>query len=147
VETPSAVCLIDELAKESDFFSIGSNDLLQYTVVADRGNRAVTHPHDRWHPALWRQMATIIRAGHRARIPVAICGEIATDPQVVPVLLGMGIDSLSCHPNSVPKIKSIVRSIRRSDARTFSDRFMRSSTLDQARQLALGFARRYGIKS
>ncbi len=146
VETPSSVCMIEELAEASDFLSIGSNDLLQYTVVADRGNRAVTHPNDRWHPALWRQMATVIKAGHRARRPVAICGEIATDPQVVPILLGLGIDSLSCHPNSIPKIKSIIRNSRYSDARKLVERFLETPTLEQGRQLALRFAGQHGIK-
>ncbi|MBI5866771.1 MAG: phosphoenolpyruvate--protein phosphotransferase [candidate division Zixibacteria bacterium] len=146
VETPSSVCMIEELAEASDFLSIGSNDLLQYTVVADRGNRAVTHPNDRWHPALWRQMAAVIKAGHRARRPVAICGEIATDPQVVPILLGLGIDSLSCHPNSIPKIKSIIRNLRYADARKLVERFLESATLEQGRQLALRFAGQHGIR-
>jgi len=146
VETPSAVCMIDELARTADFLSIGSNDLLQYTVVADRGNRAVARPTDRWHPALWRQIASVVKAGHRARRPVAICGEIATDPQVVPILLGLGIDSLSCHPNSIPKIKSIIRSLHYSDSRVIVDRFMRMSSLEKSRQLALRFAGQQGIK-
>jgi phosphotransferase system enzyme I (PtsI) len=146
IETPASVCMIDELAKASDFLSIGSNDLLQYTVVADRGNRAVSHPHDRWHPALWRQIAAVIKAGHKFRRPVAICGEIATDPQVAPILLGLGIDSLSCHPNSIPKIKSIIRSLRYSDAREFVDRFVRISSLEKGRDAAMRFAGRHGIK-
>jgi phosphoenolpyruvate-protein phosphotransferase (PTS system enzyme I) len=146
VETPSAVCMIEELAEAADFLSIGSNDLLQYTVVADRGNAAVAHPRDRWHPALWRQIALVVKTGHRAGRPVGVCGEIATDPQVVPILLGLGVDSLSCHPNSIPKIKSIVRSLHYTDARAAVDRIIHMASVEKSRQVAMQFARRHGIK-
>jgi phosphotransferase system enzyme I (PtsI) len=115
IETPAAVSLAPELANEADFFSIGTNDLLQYTTAADRGNPRLSHLHSHWHPALWRQIAVIVRAGHDAGIPVGVCGEVAGDPLALPALLGLKVDSISSHPNSIPRLKSLVRRMRLDD--------------------------------
>ncbi|GAB4314507.1 MAG: phosphoenolpyruvate--protein phosphotransferase [Candidatus Zixiibacteriota bacterium] len=111
VETPSAVYLADELAEHAQFFSIGSNDLIQYTLAVDRGNADVAHANQKWHPALWRQIRLVIEAGQKANRPVGLCGELANEPLATPFLLGMGIDSISCHPNSVPRLKDLIRSL------------------------------------
>ncbi len=146
VETPSAVCMIDELARAADFLSIGSNDLLQYTLAIDRGNSSVSHPSDSWHPALWRQIASVIKAGHRAKKPVSVCGEIATNRMMIPILLGLGIDSLSCHPNSVPVIKSMIRSVRYAELKLAAREFLTLASELDARGFAYDLARRLGIR-
>lgn len=117
VETPSAVSLAPELARHAEFFSVGTNDLLQYTIAVDRGNPAVTRPDDKWHPALWRQLHQIVKAGHAAKRHVSVCGEIANDPKAIPFLIGLGLDALSCHPNFVPPVKALIRSLSFADVK------------------------------
>lgn len=117
VETPAAVQMADELAELAEFFSVGTNDLVQYTTAVDRGNPRLRAMQHYWHPSLWRQLNTIVRAGHRARIPVGICGELAGEPLAVSALIGLGFDSLSFHPNSIPRIKALVRSVSYADCR------------------------------
>ncbi|HUU45892.1 MAG TPA: putative PEP-binding protein, partial [Acidobacteriota bacterium] len=111
IETPAAVALAEELAAEADFLSIGSNDLIQYTMVVDRTNPRLGSLFNHWHPALWRQIATVIDAARKHDVPVAVCGEMASDPLTVPALIGLGLQAISTHPNSIPKIKSLIRSV------------------------------------
>lgn len=117
VETPAAVSLAADLVRHVDFFSIGTNDLLQYTLATDRANPHVARPGEFWHPALWRQIASIVQAGKKAKCPVGLCGEMTNDLLAVPLLLGLGLDSISSHPNSVPKIKALIRSMRFDEAK------------------------------
>ena len=109
VEVPAAVVLADHFAREVDFLSIGTNDLAQYTMAADRGNEMVARLHDGCHPAVLRQVHRVIEAGHAAGIWIGVCGELAGDQDAVPVLVGLGIDELSMTPASIPKVKAIVR--------------------------------------
>lgn len=111
IETPSSVSLACELAQHAQFFSIGSNDLMQYTLAVDRGNADVAHSDQKWHPALWRQIHHVIQAANAANRPIGFCGELANELRATPFLVGMGIDSISCHPNSVPRIKELIRSL------------------------------------
>ena len=108
IETPAAVMIAEELAKESDFFSIGTNDLTQYTLAADRTNPAVTTWYDPGHPAVMRQIAMVIEAGHRAGIPVAVCGESAADPGLAHTYAEMGIDALSVAPRHLAQIREVL---------------------------------------
>jgi phosphotransferase system enzyme I (PtsI) len=110
IEMPSAAMIADHLAKRVDFFSIGTNDLIQYTLAVDRGNEYVNYLYDPLHPALLRLIDGVVRAGRDEGIPVSICGEMAGDPVVAPVLLGLGVEELSMHAAAVPEIKNVIRS-------------------------------------
>ncbi len=111
VEVPSAAVQADVLARECDFFSIGTNDLIQYTMASDRGNPAVWYLNDPFHPAVLRLIARTIEEGHLKGIWVGMCGEMAGNPPAIPLLIGMGIDELSMAPSLVPRVKEIVREL------------------------------------
>lgn len=111
IETPSAVFLADAMARECDFFSIGTNDLIHYLLAIDRGNKHVGYLHEPLHPAVVRSLKRIIDCAHREGIGVSVCGELATDPYCLALLVGMGVDSISAAPQSVPGIKHLVRSL------------------------------------
>jgi phosphotransferase system enzyme I (PtsI) len=145
VETPAAVSLAPDFAQRVEFFSIGTNDLLQYTLATDRGNRRVSREGDYWHPALWRQIASVVQAARRAKRPVGLCGEMANDLVAVPLLLGLGLDSISSHPNSVPKIKALIRSVRYEDARRAAREILLLSDLPSVRRHAEKFAARIKV--
>lgn len=117
VEVPAAVALADRFAREVDFFSIGTNDLTQYTMAADRGNEKVAHLNDGCHPAVLRQIQRVIEAGHQAGIWVGVCGELAGDPDAVPVLLGLGLDEFSIAAAAIPRAKAIIRRWSLAEAR------------------------------
>ncbi|MBQ7679566.1 MAG: phosphoenolpyruvate--protein phosphotransferase [Butyrivibrio sp.] len=112
IETPAAALCADELAQEVDFFSLGTNDLLQYTCAADRDNAQLADLADPHHPALLRLIQMTVEAGHRQGIRVGICGELAADLTMTEDLLRMGIDELSVHPGSVQRVREQIRSIR-----------------------------------
>ena len=109
IEVPSAAMTADALAKECDFFSIGTNDLTQYTLAVDRGNERVAHLYDALHPGVLALIDRTVRAGRRAGIPVSLCGEMANNPLAVPILVGLGIEELSGVASAVPVVKEIVR--------------------------------------
>jgi len=111
IEVPSAVVIADQLAAEVDFFSIGSNDLTQYVMAADRGNRRVAHLADALHPAVLRMIAQTIQAAHTAGIWVGMCGELAGNALATPVLIGMGMDELSMSAPSIPRVKAAIRQV------------------------------------
>ena len=111
VETPAAVLTADSLARECDFFSIGTNDLFHYLMAIDRNNRHVAYLHEPLHPAVVRSLKQVVDAAHREGIPVSVCGEFAADPYGVALLLGMGIDALSAAPRFVPGIKHMLRKL------------------------------------
>ncbi|MDQ2886657.1 MAG: phosphoenolpyruvate--protein phosphotransferase [Chloroflexota bacterium] len=110
VEVPSAVVMAEELAQEADFFSIGANDLLQYTVASDRTNPAVSYLYNPMQPAVLRLIQQVAEAGRRAGKPVAVCGEIASDARIAPVLVGLGVDELSMTPTAIPSVRTALTS-------------------------------------
>jgi phosphotransferase system enzyme I (PtsI) len=134
IEIPSAAIAADILAKEADFFSIGTNDLIQYTMAVDRGNEHVAYLYDPLHPPVLRLVKFVIESAHRAGIPVSMCGEMAGDPVVTSVLLGMGLDEFSMAPSAISQIKNQVRTTKMDDARKIAQDVMEFSTAEEIRE-------------
>ncbi len=111
IETPAAAILAEELAKHSAFFSVGTNDLVQYTLAVDRGNARLAERFSPHHPAVVRQLKTIVDAGNSAGIGVSVCGEMASDPLSVVLLLGLGYRTLSVGPPAIPLVKWVIRTV------------------------------------
>ena len=117
IEVPSAALIADVLARRADFFSIGTNDLIQYTMAVDRGNEKIADLYQTWHPAVWRLIETTVEGARESGIPAAMCGELAGDPLAAVLLAGLGLDELSMSVHSIPAVKSMVRSIDTLSAR------------------------------
>jgi phosphotransferase system enzyme I (PtsP) len=115
IEVPAAALIADALARECDFFSIGTNDLTQYTLAVDRGNERVAHLYDPLHPGVLRLIDRTVRGARRSRRPVSVCGEMASNPLAVPILVGLGIEELSGAAGAVPVVKEIVRALDSED--------------------------------
>jgi phosphotransferase system enzyme I (PtsI) len=131
VETPSAVALAGALAKEVDFFSIGTNDLIQYTMAVDRGNTKISYLYQHLHPSIIRFLKMTVDAAKKNKIPTAICGEMCSDPMAAVVLLGLGIDEFSCSPNMMPEVKKIIRSVTYDECKTIVKRILQCSTTEK----------------
>jgi phosphotransferase system enzyme I (PtsI) len=116
IETPSAAIVADSLAKRTKFFSIGTNDLIQYSLAVDRMNEKIAHLYEPTHPAIVRLIKITTDAAHRQKITVSVCGEMAGDPVLAPLLLGLGVDELSVAPPLVPAVKFLVRRLKLSEA-------------------------------
>jgi phosphotransferase system enzyme I (PtsI) len=136
IEVPSAALIADAIAKECDFFSIGTNDLTQYTLAVDRGNERVAHLYDSLHPAVLLLIDRAVRAAARAGIPVSVCGEIATNPLAVPLLVGLGIGELSGAPGAVPVVKEIVRALDSNDVAEDARCALRAATAAEVHAIA-----------
>ncbi len=135
IEVPSAVVTADILAQKVDFFSIGTNDLIQYTLAIDRGNRHVAHLHQPLHPAILRMIKRTCDVGREEGIKTYMCGEMAGDPLFAPILLGLGVDELSMNPQAIPMVKNAIRSINAADLRNIMDAVMRMTTADEIQVL------------
>jgi phosphotransferase system enzyme I (PtsI) len=120
IEIPSAAATVDILGQQCEFFSIGTNDLIQYTLAIDRGNDRIAHLYEPAHPAILRSLKRIADEAHRMKIPVGVCGEMAGDPIYAPLLLGLGMDSLSMAPPMLPAVKFLIRAMKMSDARALA---------------------------
>lgn len=128
IEIPSAALASDILAKEVDFFSLGTNDLIQYVLAIDRMNEKVAYLYEPTHPAIVRLIDMVIQNGHAQKIWVGSCGEMSADPAIVLLLLGLGIDEISASPVALSKIKKVIRSIRYSDAREIAQKALTFQT-------------------
>src|SRR5690242_21763108 len=111
IEIPGAALAADALAAEADFFAIGTNDLIQYTLAIDRGEEQVAHLYNPLHPAVLRLIQFASEAAMRGRIPISVCGEIGGDPKFAPLLLGLCIQELSMAVGNIPRIKQRIRSL------------------------------------
>jgi phosphotransferase system enzyme I (PtsI) len=121
IEIPSAALVADALAKKVKFFSIGSNDLIQYTLAADRTNEKVAHLYEPTHPAIIRLIKMTVDAAHANGNWVGVCGEIAGDPVLAPLLLGLGVDELSTAPSAIDTVKYIIRRVKNTEARQLAE--------------------------
>ena len=111
IEVPGAALAADALAAEADFFAIGTNDLIQYTLAIDRSDEQVAHLYNPLHPAVLRLIQFAIEAAARRGMPISICGEMAGDPRFAPLLLGLGLRNLSMTPRNIPRVKQRIRSL------------------------------------
>lgn len=147
IEVPSAAMIADVLAKEVDFFSIGTNDLIQYSLAIDRSNERIAYLYEPFHPGVLRLIQRVIEEARREGINVEMCGEMAGDPLAVIVLLGLGLERLSMSAVVIPEIKKIVRSISRKEAQTIAKTALSFSSAVQTREyLKAKVARIVGLK-
>jgi len=135
VEVPSAVFIADALADAADFFSIGTNDLIQYALAIDRGNRQVADMYNPLNPAVIRMIRHVADAAKDKGIKVFMCGEMAGDPYHIPVLLGLGMDGLSMNPQSIPAVKRMIRMISYKDARRFMKVVLEETSIDNVAEM------------
>ncbi len=134
IELPSAVMMAEELAREVDFFSIGTNDLTQFSLAVDRGNERIKDMYQPLHPALLRMIRMTIEAGHKAGIKVGLCGELAANPLATMLLVGLDIDELSVSPIAIAEIKKIIRSMNYSDAVSVTKKALKLDTHEELRE-------------
>ncbi|MDY6954744.1 MAG: phosphoenolpyruvate--protein phosphotransferase, partial [Thermodesulfobacteriota bacterium] len=135
IEVPSAVIMADVLAKEVDFFSIGTNDLIQYSLAIDRINKHVAGLYQPLHPAVLRMIHRVVESAKAAGIEVNLCGEMAADPVNVPVLLGLELDAISMNPISIPAIKSLVRTLDFGETKHFVQEVFKQATASEVLHL------------
>lgn len=131
IEVPSAVMIADQLAKEADFFSIGTNDLVQYALAVDRGNPKVAYLYNFFHPAVLRLIEMTVKAGNNHKIPVSMCGEMAGDPSATILLFGIGIKEFSVSPVMMLKIKQILRCLEFSEAQKIAGNCLKMQTAEE----------------
>ena len=125
IEIPSAAATADILARKSDFFSIGTNDLIQYTLAIDRGNDRIAHLYEPTHPAILRMIHNVVAEAHKQKRKVSVCGEMASDPVYAALLLGLGVDELSMTPPLIASVKYLVRAMKMTDARALAGKALK----------------------
>jgi phosphoenolpyruvate-protein phosphotransferase len=139
VETPGAALSADALASEADFFAIGTNDLCMYALAVDRGETDVADLYDPLHPAMLRLIQFTVEAANRHRIPVSVCGEIAANPVMTPLLMGLGLRCFSMNASAVPRVKQAVRGTTIDDCQRLAWQAMKQSDADRTRELVATF--------
>ncbi|HVF86362.1 MAG TPA: putative PEP-binding protein, partial [Pyrinomonadaceae bacterium] len=135
IEVPSAVLIADKLAREVDFFSLGTNDLVQYTLAVDRGNDEVAAWFRSLHPAVLRSIKLTLDAAREASIPAVVCGEMAATPVYAVVLIGLGARDLSMTASSIPRVRRAVASINTERARAIAEECLWCATADDVEEL------------
>jgi phosphotransferase system enzyme I (PtsI) len=140
IETPGAALAADALALEADFFAIGTNDLCMYALAVDRAATDVAALYDPLHPAVLRLIQFATEAALRLRMPVSVCGEMAGNPRLTPLLLGLGLRSFSMNASAVPRVKQAVRGVSIDDCARFARRVMEQSDPDKIQELVMGFS-------
>ncbi len=139
VEIPSAALIADQLARHVDFFSVGTNDLLQFLLAVDRNNERVDYLYNSCHPAVLRTLDLVAKAAARAKIPVSVCGEMAGDLDAVPLLLGLGFNELSMNAAAIPRVKRLIRELRHSDTEALAQEALESDSIARVKQLVADF--------
>lgn len=134
IETPAAVEVADLLAREVDFFSVGTNDLIQYTLAVDRSNEDVAHLYRPCHPAVIRVLDRVVAVAKQAGIGLTVCGEMAAQPLHTPLLIGLGVRSLSLNAPSIPRVKRVIRRVSAPDCAALAQRVLQFSTADEVEQ-------------
>ena len=138
IEVPAAVTLADLLTRYADFFSIGTNDLIQYALAIDRVNQQVADMYQPLHPAVLRMVRDVVQVAHLAGIPVAMCGEMAGDPLYIPVLLGLGVEEFSMNTTAIPVVKRVIRMTSQAKARETAARALRLHTVEEVNDYVTG---------
>jgi phosphocarrier protein FPr len=138
IEVPSAALLAPVLAKEVDFFSVGTNDLTQYTLAIDRGHPTLSAQADGLHPAVLQLIDITVRAAHAHGKWVGVCGELAADPAAVPILVGLGVDELSVSARSIGEVKACVRELNLIGAKQLAQAALTVGTAGEVRALVEG---------
>lgn len=136
IEIPSAALISDKLAREADFFSIGTNDLIQYSLAVDRVNEKIAYLYEPTHPAILRMIQQVVENAHKNKIEVAVCGEMSSDIALALLLIGFGVDELSMSPFVIPKVKKLIRGITMKQAHEIAVEAMRFETGSEIRQYA-----------
>jgi phosphoenolpyruvate-protein phosphotransferase (PTS system enzyme I) len=137
IEIPAAAYTADLLAREVDFFTIGTNDLIQYCLAVDRADERVSRLYEPLHPAILRMILMVRRAANRRRIPVSLCGEMASDPALLTLLVGLGLTEFSMTPGAIPVAKQVLAEVRTDELRKLARRILRLATVDDIeRELA-----------
>jgi len=131
IEVPSASITADLLGREVDFFSIGTNDLIQYALAIDRGNEHVSYLFEPLHPAILRIIRGVVQGAEQHGIPVAICGEMAAEPAYVMILMGLGLREFSMNPAAIPKMKKMLRKAKVEEARVLAEEVFNYSTASE----------------
>ncbi|HTY09492.1 MAG TPA: phosphoenolpyruvate--protein phosphotransferase [Bacteroidota bacterium] len=142
IEVPSAAVVAGDIAREVDFLSIGTNDLIQYLLAVDRGNDTVSQLYQEFEPAVILTIRHIIKEAHKNKIPVSMCGEMAGDPVATLLLLGLGLDEFSVIPYVLPEIKKIIRSVPLREAQKIAVKAMKFSTVEEVKEFLVGHVRR-----
>ncbi len=145
IEIPAAAYTADLLAREVDFFTIGTNDLIQYCLAVDRADERVSRLYEPLHPAILRVILMVRRAANRARIPVSLCGEMASDPALLTLLVGLGLREFSMTPGAIGVAKQVLSELRSEDLRALARRVLRLPTIDEIEQELLSALGRYSI--
>jgi phosphoenolpyruvate-protein phosphotransferase (PTS system enzyme I) len=139
IEVPSAAVTADLLAEEADFFSIGTNDLIQYCLAVDRTDDRVSRLYEPLHPAIVRTLRLVARAARRRGIPCSVCGEVAADPVVLTLLVGLGLTEFSMAPTAIPLAKQALRGLHAKDAAAVAGRALRGRTAAEVEKLLVDF--------
>lgn len=140
IEVPSAALMAGNLAKEVEFFSIGTNDLTQYTLAVDRGNEKISELYQPLHPAVWKLIRMTIEGADKQQIPVNVCGEMASDPQMAACLLGMGINDLSMTTSALPKVKTMLCNHTLMEMKALADKVSDAGSPDEVKALFKTFS-------
>jgi phosphoenolpyruvate-protein kinase (PTS system EI component) len=135
IEVPATIFMIDEIVREVDFLSLGTNDLVQYLLAVDRDNESVADWFRTLHPAVLRAIKQVIDAAEMGKIPLIICGEMAGSPVYAAILIGLGAKELSMNPNSIPRVRKIISGIAFEEARDITKQLLKCNDSDTVEQL------------
>jgi phosphotransferase system enzyme I (PtsI) len=146
IEIPAAAYTADLLAREVDFFTIGTNDLIQYCLAVDRADERVSRLYEPLHPAILRMVLMVRRAAQRQRIPVSLCGEMASDPALLTLLVGLGLTEFSMTPGAIPVAKQVLAEVRSDEMRRVARRVLRLATVEEIEHELLSVIGKFSLR-